>query len=154
MLLYAPAESRPQFEELLESEGLKCMQSYNDPRSPELHHSWSLEPQIGGLAVCLTDKLKAALVWAKDNHPEKSIFFIGLPNILLFICLRWQKGMDTPDLPVETIANAAAATAQGHSFIKPATDGGYVLLGLPKDTPETVFDNIRWYIIRSRHVLI
>lgn len=62
--------------------------------------------------------------------------------------------MDTPDLPVETIANAAAATAQGHSFIKPATDGGYVLLGLPKDAPETVFDNIRWYIIRSRHVLI
>jgi len=54
-------------------------------------------------------------------------------------------GMDTPQLPAAAVARALAEGRGGRAFVCPATDGGYVLLGLPAGAPaEACFRGVRW----------
>ncbi|KAJ1458159.1 hypothetical protein M885DRAFT_94471 [Pelagophyceae sp. CCMP2097] len=53
-------------------------------------------------------------------------------------------GMDSPDLPIEFVVDAAATAADGAAAIVPATDGGYVALALPASAPRAVFDDVEW----------
>lgn len=60
----------------------------------------------------------------------------GLPAILL--------GSDAPGLTAETLRLAAAALEQGRDgVLVPATDGGYVLIGLARPAPE-LFAGMSW----------
>jgi uncharacterized protein len=53
-------------------------------------------------------------------------------------------GADAPDLPMEEIQRALRHISAGNAYLQRATDGGYVLLGLPRNAPAAVFENIRW----------
>jgi hypothetical protein len=52
-------------------------------------------------------------------------------------------GSDSPDLPVSLIRQAFCALARHDVVLAPATDGGYVLIGLRQPAPE-LFTNIPW----------
>ena len=52
-------------------------------------------------------------------------------------------GTDCPDIDTNYIANAFAALDESDGVIGPASDGGYVLLGLTKFSTE-IFSNILW----------
>ncbi|MEZ6059516.1 MAG: TIGR04282 family arsenosugar biosynthesis glycosyltransferase [Planctomycetaceae bacterium] len=52
-------------------------------------------------------------------------------------------GSDSPDLPDELIRQAFAELDTHDVVLGPATDGGFVLVGM-KQPPGTLFDGIRW----------
>jgi len=52
-------------------------------------------------------------------------------------------GSDSPDLPDELIRQAFDSLAENDVVLGPATDGGFVLVGMKKP-PGTLFDNVRW----------
>jgi hypothetical protein len=53
-------------------------------------------------------------------------------------------GTDCPSLTANTLQQASLALQQGHdAVIAPATDGGYVLLGVTRSSPD-LFDSIAW----------
>jgi glycosyltransferase A (GT-A) superfamily protein (DUF2064 family) len=52
-------------------------------------------------------------------------------------------GTDCPQLAVEDLAAAAAALAGNDVVIQPASDGGYVLIGLARPQP-ALFESIDW----------
>ena len=52
-------------------------------------------------------------------------------------------GTDCPQLQPEDLRAAAAALADHEVVIQPATDGGYVLIGLARPQP-TLFESIAW----------
>jgi rSAM/selenodomain-associated transferase 1 len=59
----------------------------------------------------------------------------GAPLVLI--------GTDCPQLAVEDLAAAAAALAGNDVVIQPASDGGYVLIGLTRPQP-ALFESIDW----------
>jgi uncharacterized protein len=72
------------------------------------------------------------------GHVFEESFSKGFPAALLV-------GSDLPDLPLAHLKEAAAALAQGKAVLGPAADGGYYLIGFPKDRylPQ-VFEDIPW----------
>lgn len=58
-------------------------------------------------------------------------------------------GTDSPSLPAEYLAQAAAALQHNDLVLGPATDGGYYLIGL-KSAPPELFTGIDW---STEHVL-
>lgn len=59
----------------------------------------------------------------------------GAPLVLI--------GTDCPQLASEDVAAAAAALAESDVVIQPASDGGYVLIGLTRPQP-ALFESIDW----------
>jgi glycosyltransferase A (GT-A) superfamily protein (DUF2064 family) len=53
-------------------------------------------------------------------------------------------GMDTPNLPGAEIARGLRQAEEGSAYISPASDGGYVLLAVPAQAPNGVFDEVQW----------
>ena len=58
-------------------------------------------------------------------------------------------GMDSPDLPVDFVLDAAGAARAGAAVVHDSTDGGYVLVALPPDAPGAVFDDVEWSTTRT-----
>jgi len=52
-------------------------------------------------------------------------------------------GTDCPQMRIDDLAEAAAALATHDVVLQPASDGGYVLIGLTRPQP-TLFDSISW----------
>lgn len=52
-------------------------------------------------------------------------------------------GSDTPDLPVDLLADAFAVLQEAAAVVAPARDGGYVLIGERRHVPE-LFRDIPW----------
>ena len=63
--------------------------------------------------------------------------FVAAAGPLLLI------GTDCPQLRVDDLDAAAAALASHEVVLQPASDGGYVLIGLRRPQP-TLFDSISW----------
>ena len=59
----------------------------------------------------------------------------------------WQRavliGSDSPDLPVKLVADAFAALASYELAVAPARDGGYVLIGESRHSPQ-LFSDMPW----------
>eukprot|EP01135_Chromosphaera_perkinsii_P011668 Nk52_evm6s2473 gene=Nk52_evmTU6s2473 len=113
-ILFTPQQSKGDFEKLLANENL-------------VKH-WSLIAQRDGYAVDLGEKLKATLGFVREVKACGAIYI----------------GMDSPHLGNEALIRCAEAVVSGKAFIKGATDGGYVLLGVHQDWNDDCFDNIRW----------
>jgi uncharacterized protein len=58
-------------------------------------------------------------------------------------------GADSPDLPAAEVRAGIAHAAAGRAYLQRATDGGYVLLALPRTSPICVFDRIAWSTSRT-----
>ncbi len=58
-------------------------------------------------------------------------------------------GADAPDLPLHEIESGAHHAQNRTAYLTPAHDGGYVLLALPHDVLDTVFDNIAWSTVTT-----
>ena len=69
---------------------------------------------------------------ARMNHAFESA---GAPLVLV--------GTDCPQLRSDDLTSAAAALASHDAVIQPATDGGYVLIGLARPQP-LLFESIEW----------
>jgi uncharacterized protein len=92
-------------------------------------------PYIGAVAarfgVAVAEQHGADL-GARMNHAFEAA---GAPLVLI--------GTDCPQLTVEDLAAAAAALAGNDVVIQPASDGGYVLIGLTRPQP-ALFESIDW----------
>ena len=53
-------------------------------------------------------------------------------------------GSDAPDLPEDELLRGLELARAGKAYLKPAEDGGYVLLALPAAARHTVFDEVEW----------
>jgi len=53
-------------------------------------------------------------------------------------------GMDSPTLPASEIARSLQVARSNQAYITPATDGGYVLLGIPERCGGEIFENVGW----------
>jgi len=104
---------------------------------------------LGSLAVCDQWELMPVLPAAAGGPPPDLGAVLAdaaarcrSPNAPAVIFI----GMDCPDLPAEEIVHAARVCSEpGHAYICPATDGGYVLLGLPADArADAVFAGVEW----------
>jgi hypothetical protein len=69
---------------------------------------------------------------ARMNHAFECT---GAPLVLV--------GTDCPQLRSDDLASAAAGLASHDAVIQPATDGGYVLIGLARPQP-LLFESIEW----------
>lgn len=115
-LLFAPPEAAAPFAALLREEGVEAR--------------WRLEPMAAGdlAASDLGARLAAALRSARSRG-HAHVAFVG---------------SDCPHLPAATVADAFAACERGRAFVAPATDGGYVCVGVPERAPLAVFERVRW----------
>jgi uncharacterized protein len=89
------------------------------------HSCWTLEPQASG-----------------DLGARMRHFFLGLnsdptPTRTVLI------GSDSPDLPLEILAEAFDKLRDFPVVLGPADDGGYYLIGLSQEPPP-IFDHIPW----------
>jgi hypothetical protein len=75
---------------------------------------------------------RGADLGARMNHAFECT---GAPLVLI--------GTDCPQLSADDLAGAAAALAVHDVVIQPATDGGYVLIGLARPQPP-LFESIDW----------
>jgi len=75
---------------------------------------------------------RGADLGARMNHAFESA---GAPLVLI--------GTDCPQLSAGDLAGAAAALASHDVVLQPATDGGYVLIGLARPQPP-LFESIDW----------
>lgn len=87
--------------------------------------TWILEPQSpGNLGTRMRHYFETALSAAE---PPRTILI----------------GSDSPDLPVEYVAEAAEKLREFPVVVGPTTDGGYYLIGLSQLVPP-IFDDIPW----------
>lgn len=92
---------------------------------------WSLVPisatnnlKSSNLSAILSD----ALSKAQATRPGPIVFL----------------GMDTPQLNMSEIEYAVEAANKGDAYICQAEDGGFILLGVPKNCPPSVFESVHW----------
>jgi uncharacterized protein len=71
-------------------------------------------------------------------HAFEKAFSLGHPAALLV-------GSDLPDLPLTHLEEAVAALIDGKAVLGPALDGGYYLIGFPREQflPQ-LFEEMRW----------
>jgi rSAM/selenodomain-associated transferase 1 len=74
----------------------------------------------------LGQRLEGALAALRRDHPGPHIFI----------------GCDAPELSIELIDASVECAQRNEAFLAPASDGGYVLLALPENTPAEIFQNI------------
>jgi rSAM/selenodomain-associated transferase 1 len=74
----------------------------------------------------------------RQSNAFRDTFNEGFSNVVII-------GSDIPDLPVRYLKESFDALSTHDTVIGPANDGGYYLIGFPKEgfTPE-VFENISW----------
>lgn len=121
VVLFAPREREEDFRSLIGEIG------------PDAAARWTLEAMEGssltghspGEGSELGDFLRRAV---ERHREEGGVVFIG---------------SDCLSLPSEAVALALTRPPE-EAFIVPATDGGYVMLGLPPQAALSVFDNVVW----------
>lgn len=86
---------------------------------------WTLEPQASG---DLGSRMQYYFSAALATHDTPRIVLIG---------------SDSPDLPLEYLAEAFDALRDFPVVLGPTVDGGYYLIGLSQAVPP-IFDNIAW----------
>lgn len=103
-------------------------------RREELHRSWNIRPQIS--SPDLGGRLRGALEYAQNLYKDQdgnvrtaSVTFIG---------------MDCFDLNPARIEQSVAIATPTKAHVLPARDGGYVLLSVPSNCQNTIFDRIPW----------
>ena len=120
---------RKTFDMLCRAPGVQVHVVYDPPDQRDAIEAWlpdadSYLPQCSGdLGKRLTEAAQS--LWAQHKRPQ------------LFL------GGDCPELDAPYLSQACEVLADGRSVVGPATDGGYVLLGLHRPIPE-VFADIDW----------
>ncbi|KAG5179987.1 nucleotide-diphospho-sugar transferase [Tribonema minus] len=118
VLVYAPPEARDEAAKLVREAGVE--------------HEWVLTPVAGGTKLKdadLTAILKDALEGTREEGTTGTVVFVG---------------MDTPHLPSFEIIEACRKGAEDVALVCPANDGGYTLLGVPRNAPAKIFDGVLW----------
>lgn len=118
--VYTPEPAREDIKEFLRREGLQ--------------HSWNIHPQAP--SPDLGGRLRGALEYAQGlfRQPDEDLQHGSVTFI----------GMDCFDLEPAHIQQSAAIVTPMKAHILPAQDGGYVLLSVPTNCQDTVFDRITW----------
>ncbi len=91
----------------------------------QLQRHWTLRPQSSG---DLGERLNAALTKIQ-TETEGPVLFLG---------------MDCLEFPSSSLSEALGLARTGKIVVRPARDGGYVMLALPAGTPPEIFNEIRW----------
>jgi glycosyltransferase A (GT-A) superfamily protein (DUF2064 family) len=102
-------------------------------RQHGLSSTWEAWPQIDE-ASCLGDRLSAAVQRAASIEVVNQ----SIKQTCTLI------GSDCFDLTTRHIIAGFEIASISNTFMLPASDGGYVQLSLPVNTPAPSFDNIRW----------
>ena len=105
---------------------LRCAPDDSHPVFQRCYHDQQIETK-SQLGIDLGERMKNALAEALTEHSQAVVI-----------------GTDCPDITPAYLNEAFSRLENGaDAVIGPATDGGYVLLGLRRFSP-LVFENVRW----------
>lgn len=127
-LLYTPTDARPALIQFIQDE--------------KLQSSWEIHPQAP--ATDLGGRLRVGLgfvkteSWSEEEKSESDPKCRWPLGAVSFI------GMDCFDLSPSDILQSMTLVSPTTAYMSPASDGGYVLLTLPLNCSDKVFDGIPW----------
>lgn len=120
-LLYTPESAREEIEEFL--------------RREQLQDAWGIYPQV--TTPDLGGRLRGALGYVKGLSQDQESASLQTGSVTFI-------GMDCFDLDTARIQRSAALVTPTKAHVLPARDGGYVLLSVPVNCQDAIFDRIPW----------
>jgi len=136
IILYAPSTSRKVFSQLLAQH--KLQDKWELMEMTTATKSAPEEKKKNNNNNEVSEELKSPDLGSKLKHCLTTLQSQGCGSVLFI-------GNDCVELSLGTIREALKCCNQERkAVICPATDGGYVLLGLPSHCPTSVFDNVQW----------
>lgn len=120
-LLYTPESAREEIEDFL--------------RREQLQDAWGIYPQV--TTPDLGGRLRGALGYVKGLSQDQESASLQTGSVTFI-------GMDCFDLDTARIQRSAALVMSTKAHILPARDGGYVLLSVPVNCQDAIFDRITW----------